>query len=143
MDTFAECIYNLRDPAGFQAELADEKIPSELQRDVRVALLDDGANFMHKAIRGVLENGRSFDGGGYDGPDASGSPGPFHGSTTGHGTCMAYMISRVCPKVKIFVCKMNVIRPGSQGKKAKFTAKSAAEVRHPPLASLHTYLCSG
>lgn len=110
--------------------MTDENLPAELQKDVKVALLDDGANFMHKAIKGQLENGRSFDSGS-ENPDLSGNtPGPFHGSTTGHGTYMAYMIGRVCPSVKIFVCKMNVIRQDG-GAKARFTAKSAADVSTP------------
>lgn len=126
MDTFSDGISRLGPPPGFPSDyLTHESLPEELRRDVKVALLDDGANFMHRAIAGQLENGRSFDSG-YENPDLSGAPGPFHGSTTGHGTYMAYMIGRVCPPVKIFVCKMNVIRQEG-GEKARFTAKSAAD----------------
>ena len=131
MDTFADGISRLNStpPPGLQENfLTDERLPPELRKDVKVALLDDGANFMHRAIASQLENGRSFDSS-YGDQDLSGAPGPFHGSTTGHGTCMAYMIGRVCPPVKIFVCKMYVIRHG--GQKAKFTAKSAADVSCP------------
>ncbi|KAK0720171.1 hypothetical protein B0H67DRAFT_178559 [Lasiosphaeris hirsuta] len=126
MDTFADGISRLGPPPGFPSDyLKHESLPEELRRDVKVALLDDGANFMHRAIAGQLQNGRSFDSG-YENPDLSGAPGPFHGSTTGHGTYMAYMIGRVCPPVKIFVCKMNVIRQEG-GEKARFTARSAAD----------------
>jgi hypothetical protein len=149
MDTFADCLSRLRDPPGLQTNyLTDENLPLELRKDVKVVLLDDGANFVQKAIKGQLENGRSFSSKS-GGPDISGStPVPFHGSTTGHCTYMAYMIGSVCPGVKTFVCKMNALGQDG-GDKARFTAKSAADVRaHPgpfpfPFPTyLATYLAS-
>ncbi len=126
MDRFADGIFALNPPAGFPPDyLTNPTLPPELRKDVKVALIDDGVNLTHKAIANKIENGRSFDSV-YDDPDLRGAPEPFHGSTTGHGTCMAYMIGRVCPNVKIFVCKLNVIRRGG-GEKANFTAKSAAD----------------
>lgn len=125
MDAFAQGIQMLKAPGGFpDGYLTHGSLPPELSKEVRVALIDDGADFMHRAIKNILDNGRSFDSG-FDDFDGIGGPGPFHGSTTGHGTLMAYMIGRVCPKVKIFVCKLDVLRDGP---KASFTAKSAADV---------------
>jgi hypothetical protein len=127
MDTFANGIDKLFAPTRFPENyFTHPSLPGELQKEVRVALIDDGANFMHKAIASKLENGRSFDSG-YGDPDLSSAPAPFHGSTTGHGTYMAYMIGRVCPAVKIFVCKLDVARNTGTAK-ANFTAKSAADV---------------
>ncbi|KAK4163264.1 hypothetical protein QBC43DRAFT_319804 [Cladorrhinum sp. PSN259] len=124
MDTFAQGIQMLKAPSGFpDGYLTHDSLPPELSKEVRVALIDDGADFMHRAIKNILDNGRSFDSG-FEDFDGIGGPGPFHGSTTGHGTLMAYMIGRVCPKVKIFVCKLDVVRDGP---KASFTAKSAAD----------------
>ncbi|KAK3374165.1 hypothetical protein B0T24DRAFT_554041 [Lasiosphaeria ovina] len=128
MDKFTEGISKLPTnlPPDFPSNpLTIDELPLELRKDVKVALIDDGADFMHKAIANQIENGRSFDSN-YEDPDLSGAPGPFHGSTTGHGTTMAYMIGRVCPSVKIFVCKLNVTRREG-GEKASFTAKSAAD----------------
>ena len=121
MDTFADGIYKLNRPAGLpQDHLTHSTLPPELQKDLKVALIDDGANFMHKAIASKIENGRSFDSGSED-PDLNGAPGPFHGSTTGHGTYM------VCPCAKVFVCRLDVNKRGG-GEKAYFTAKSAADI---------------
>ena len=138
IDDFAQGIQSLPpppvssfmpEPMSFEECLNYKDMPDELKKEVRVALIDDGADLMHKPISNILEKkGRSFDIA-YDDPDHSGGPRPFHGSTTGHGTCMAYMIGRVCPKVKIFVIKLDVIR-GSKGQKAGFTAKSAADVSY-------------
>lgn len=134
VDTFAQGIRvlppppvssSMPAPRSFEDCLAHKDMPAELKKEIRVALIDDGADLMHKPISNILEKkGRSFDMA-YDDPDHSGAPRPFHGSTTGHGTCMAYMIGRVCPNVKIFVIKLDVLRDGP---KASFTAKSAADV---------------
>ncbi|KAL6900453.1 hypothetical protein GGI43DRAFT_383927 [Trichoderma evansii] len=83
-----------------------------------VALIDDGVNFMHEAVAARLDTGRNF-------PIGNASD-PFHGSTTGHGSIMAYMIGRVCHTVKIYVCKLDVVR--QPGEKASFTAESAADL---------------
>lgn len=130
MDKFALGIANLKELAG----LKRENLPLDLQKDVTVALIDDGVNLMHQALTKKIENGRSF-AVSYDPAGLEGYREPYHASTTGHGTCMAYMISRVCPLVKMFICKLDVIRR-AEGGKASFTAKSAAEVsftRQPTL----------
>jgi hypothetical protein len=71
-----------------------------------------------------MESGRGF-----------GASEPFHRSSTGHGTWMAYMMSRICPNVKLFVCKLDVLRHES-GRKANFTARSAADVGSPSRPAL-------
>lgn len=98
MDEFANGIFNLEPPDGAPHDyLHSEQLPQELRKDITVALIDDGVNFMHEAVAARLDTGRNF-------PIGNASD-PFHGSTTGHGTIMAYMIGRVCPTVKIYVCK--------------------------------------
>ncbi|CAD6442393.1 bb52b886-4da0-4df4-8be6-03664f8edd25 [Sclerotinia trifoliorum] len=122
MDSFVKAICKLKPPQEEKLDqgqnyLKDSKLPQALRKDVQVALIDDGADFMHKAIGDKLNGGRSFGTG--KGVAA------FHGSTTGHGTYMAYMIGRICPRVEIYVCKLNVIRGGDGS--ASFTAESAAD----------------
>ena len=124
MDTFAHGIYDL-DPLKDlpQMDPTDSSASSKLPKDVSVVLIDDGVNIMHRAIGNKIEDGISFESG-LEHPDQSGR---FGWSTDGHGTFMAYMIGRVCPRVKIFVCKLDV-SPGGIGEKPNFTAKSAADV---------------
>lgn len=127
MDDFVSGIDNLEFPDRFAEKYQkDESLPLALRQDVTVALIDDGVDLMHKAISGNIGTGRSF-GNAFEDQDLSGAPQSFHASATGHGTCMAQMITRICPKVKIFVCKLDFIR--QHAGKPSFTAKSAAEVR--------------
>lgn len=132
MDTFAEAVRRVQEVKlnNFpQDYLTHPSLQRELARDVTVALIDDGVDFMHPAISKKLMPGRSFDSG--FGFHELGSPAPFHGSTTGHGTFMAYMIQRVCPSVKIFVYKIDVLPKDKDGDAVTFTAKSAADVGLP------------
>ena len=133
MDTFAGAVRKVQEEelSNFPDQyLTCSKLPRELTKDVTVALIDDGVDFMHPAISKNLVPGRSFDSG-FGFHDRLGSPAPFHGSTTGHGTFMAYMIQRVCPSVKIFVYKIDVLPKDKDGDAVTFTAKSAADVGLP------------
>ncbi|CAF3645222.1 unnamed protein product [Fusarium graminearum] len=128
MDRFADGIASLEPLECFQGEddyLKHPSLPDEMRKDVKVALIDDGVNFMHKSLAENMYGGKSFDRE-YDDGYRPGPREPFHGSATGHGTCMAYMIRRVCPRVKMFGCRLNVLRGNVDGK-ASFTAKSAAD----------------
>ncbi|QPC72231.1 hypothetical protein HYE68_002983 [Fusarium pseudograminearum] len=128
MDRFSDGIASLEPLECFPGEdeyLKHPSLPAELRKDVKVALIDDGVNFMHKSLAENMDGGKSFDRE-YDDGYRPGPREPFHGSATGHGTCMAYMIRRVCPRVKIFGCRLNVLRGNVDGK-ASFTAKSAAD----------------
>ena len=133
MDTFSGAVRKVQEEklSNFPDEwLTSSKLPKELSKEVTVALIDDGVDFMHPAISKNLMPGRSFDSG-FGLHDRLGSPAPFHGSTTGHGTFMAYMIQRVCPSVKIFVYKIDVLPKDKDGDAVTFTAKSAADVGLP------------
>ncbi|EKJ73006.1 hypothetical protein FPSE_06794 [Fusarium pseudograminearum CS3096] len=127
MDRFADGIASLEPLECFPVDeyLNHPSLPVELRKDVKVALIDDDVNFMHKSLAENMDGGKSFDRE-YDDGYRPGPREPFHGSATGHGTCMAYMIRRVCPRVKIFGCRLNVLRGNVDGK-ASFTAKSAAD----------------
>ncbi|KAI9928834.1 hypothetical protein AWENTII_000931 [Aspergillus wentii] len=101
-------------------------VPKELTKDITVALIDDGVDFMCTPIIQNLLDGRSFPSG-FSDNDVLGAPEPpYHGSTTGHGTDMAKHIARLCPWVKIFVCRLDMLGGGNSGK-MNFTAKSAAD----------------
>ncbi|KAF2012823.1 hypothetical protein BU24DRAFT_465179 [Aaosphaeria arxii CBS 175.79] len=126
MDNFADGLVRWNPLKDLPADLTKiSNLPEDLLKDVTVALIDDGVSFMHRALADKLAKGKSFDSG-YGDQDVLGAPEPFYGSTTGHGTCMAYMIQRVCPNVKIYVCKLDTIRK-EPGVPANFTAKSAAD----------------
>ncbi|CAG2007421.1 unnamed protein product [Fusarium graminearum] len=96
MDRFADGIASLEPLECFQGEddyLKHPSLPDEMRKDVKVALIDDGVNFMHKSLAENMYGGKSFDRE-YDDGYRPGPREPFHGSATGHGTCMAYMIRR-------------------------------------------------
>ncbi|CAO2650409.1 Nn.00g017010.m01.CDS01 [Neocucurbitaria sp. VM-36] len=142
MDTFAEGISQLPKLDWFPNDhLTNQSLPEALRKDVRVALIDDGVNFMYKVLSKNLGPGMSFNSEcAFEDGDVIGAPEAFHDSTTGHGksdtftrlpsppltrqgTLMAYMIRRICPAVKIFVCKLHVHQ--GETRRPSFSAESA------------------
>lgn len=93
MDKFADEIQNVKVP------FTDNLI---LKNDIKVALIDDGADPYVESLRGKINGGESFDRG-Y--PHENG-PSPYYTSSKGHGTVMADMICRVCPMAKLYVYKL-------------------------------------
>ncbi|KAJ4178293.1 hypothetical protein NW755_013305 [Fusarium falciforme] len=92
MDRFADEIQNVR---------LDDIKP---QHDIKVALIDDGADPYVESLRGKIRGGESFDRGF---PHENG-PSPYYRSSKGHGTVMADMICRVCPMAKLYVYKLEM-----------------------------------
>jgi hypothetical protein len=84
----------------------------EPNASIKVALIDDGVCPENDLLFKSIEDGWPAD-------TAQGSSKPFYTSQEGHGTEMATYIRFVCPKVRLYVAKLDV---GSQ------TAASAAEV---------------
>ncbi|KAJ0422256.1 peptidase S8/S53 domain-containing protein [Aspergillus carlsbadensis] len=130
MDRFVQAIRKLEAdrPPEYPGDFKNDKnIRESLKKDITVALIDDGVNFMNRAVSRNLMGGKCFPSEfGDDGGSVAGAPDPpFHGSSTEHGTRMAYFIQRICPAVKIFVCKIDVMQRPDE--KANFTAKSAAD----------------
>ncbi|KAK0636152.1 hypothetical protein B0T17DRAFT_69929 [Bombardia bombarda] len=121
MDRFAAGIFSLS-PDGLIKKL---NLPVELQRDVRICLIDDGVDAEHRSIAERMdgEMGRAF--GAYTKDEYRGMTMPFYDSTTNHGTLMASMMARVCPNVKIVSYRLDT-RQG-EDQKVRFTAKSAAD----------------
>ncbi|PCD32230.1 hypothetical protein FGRA07_09482 [Fusarium graminearum] len=64
MDRFADGIASLEPLECFQGEddyLKHPSLPDEMRKDVKVALIDDGVNFMHKSLAENMYGGKSFD----------------------------------------------------------------------------------
>ena len=122
MDEFADGSLKLK-PDDYIKKIPN--LPAELQRDVRICLIDDGVDAEHKSISERMDrNGKAF--GTYPGDQYRGMTKPFYDSTTNHGTLMASMIVRVCPYAKIVSYRLDT-RRGQDGK-LHFTPKSAVEV---------------
>ncbi|OTA62828.1 subtilisin-like protein [Hypoxylon sp. EC38] len=91
--------------------------PSSKQGIIKVAIIDDGVDVDVDGIGMSVMGGETF----YD--DKGHWPG-FYQSAYGHGTLMARQIRNICPKVSLYVAKLNEVwRDG----KPQITAKSAAE----------------
>jgi hypothetical protein len=120
MDNFADEIQNVKVP------FTDNVI---LKNDIKVALIDDGADPYVESLRGKIKGGESFDRG-Y--PHENG-PSPYYTSSKGHGTVMADMICRVCPMAKLYVYKLEThpsINPATQTQtNDQISAESATLVR--------------
>jgi hypothetical protein len=131
MDAFATRLASIqaKSPPGYSGDfLKDDTIKMILKKDVTIALIDDGVDFVNPLISESLKPGKCFPHGLSEDYDVVGAPDPpFHESTTGHGTNMAYQIRRICPAAKIIPCKVHMLRHEPPSK-ANFTAKSAADV---------------
>lgn len=91
-------------------------------KPVKIALIDDGVDASHLHLRDNIKEGVTYCASCLG---KSNVPSSYYGSTNGHGTLMAALISYVCRGVHLYVAKLNDqhVTDGST-----FTAKSAAEV---------------
>lgn len=111
------------------------KIRDTLEKEIKVALIDDGINI--KELQHSPAGGRSFCSRGEDGNLNA----PFYESSGGHGTVMASQIYRICPRTQLYVFKLedNLSQNGVR----QINPRSAAQVckpltylyRFPPLTS--------
>jgi subtilisin family serine protease len=90
--------------------------PLEKDREIKVAVIDDGVNLDHPDVRGNIVAGETF-------YNNNGHWQGFYQSSQGHGTLMASIICQLCPKVKLYVAKLNEVWVNSQ---SQITAESAA-----------------
>ncbi|KAJ5544315.1 hypothetical protein N7513_007126 [Penicillium frequentans] len=95
--------------------------PSIAYRPIVVALLDDGVTLPHEGMNPQLFDGTSFQT--YDGDNRVS---PYWISETGHGTLMARLIHRICPKAMIKVFKLQT-RPTVNMSKVQIVESSAIE----------------
>ncbi|KAL8306097.1 hypothetical protein RB600_008803 [Gaeumannomyces tritici] len=68
--------------------------------EIKVAVLDDGVNIDHPDVRNNIVEGETF-------YNNNGHWQGFYQSSHGHGTLMASIICQICPKVKLYVAKLN------------------------------------
>jgi hypothetical protein len=108
MDDFADFIQNV-------------KPPLPLREEVTIALIDDGVDINEPSLHAKIIGGRS-----YCQRDKDLSR-PYYVSNGGHGTLMATLICRVCPKAQLYVVKLD--EHMSEKMKRQISARSAAKVR--------------
>jgi hypothetical protein len=93
--------------------------------EIRVALIDDGVD-----VRPFADSPGSIHSLGWPLPAATSGNDLWYSSTNEHGTRMATLIQKVCPRVELYVAKLadwkDEQRMGMLGRES--TAKSAAEV---------------
>jgi hypothetical protein len=95
----------------------------ELEEPITVALIDDGIDMDDTILRpDTIVGGRSF----CSRDTEQNLIQPYYVSSGGHGTAMARLICQVCPKVRLYVLKLDEY--GSEPEKRQITAKSAAKV---------------
>ncbi|KAF8462775.1 peptidase S8/S53 domain-containing protein [Kalaharituber pfeilii] len=89
------------------------------RRPIKVAVIDDGIDALYndEQFANTLVGGESFCTGPYRKP--------YFFSSTGHGTLMADLVQRVCPKVKLYVARLDEIQGEN---KMQPTAESAARL---------------
>lgn len=110
MDEFADFIQNV-DP------------PLPLHEPVTIALIDDGVDINEQSLHAKIIGGRSF----CPRDSSQNLNKPYYITTGGHGTVMASLICRVCPKAQLYVLKLD--EHVSEHSTRTITAKSAAKVR--------------
>jgi hypothetical protein len=110
MDEFADFIQNVDSPLA-------------LHEPVTIALIDDGVDINERSLHAKIIGGRSF----CQRDKFQNLSVPHYVTTGGHGTVMASLICRVCPKAQLYVVKLD--EHVSEDSTRQITAKSAAKVR--------------
>jgi hypothetical protein len=110
MDKFATFIRNIKTDQG---------------KGIKVAVLDDGIDMLRPEFRESVKEGISF-----FAPTnrTTCNVGPYYFSSRGHGTLMALLIRRVCPKAELYIARLNQGN-SQEGNRIQLTADSAAKVR--------------
>ena len=109
MDEFADFIQNVDTPKDLSLE------------PITIALIDDGVDINEQSLHAKIIGGRSF----CQRDFQQNLSKPYYVTSGGHGTVMASLICRVCPKAQLYVVKLD--EHMSEGNKRQITAKSAAK----------------
>jgi len=114
MDKFVNFIANL-----------PVKLP--LQKAIRVAIIDDGTDFMGPGhFNDSIKEGRSF----FTKQNENHTRiVPYYFSSTGHGTLMAKYVLKICPKAHLYIARLD--QGYSSNGTVQPTAESAAKVINP------------
>jgi hypothetical protein len=94
------------------------------QTDVRVAIIDDGTDFMQQGhFNDSIKEGRSF----FTKQNENHTRiVPYYFSSTGHGTLMAEYVLRICPKAHLYIARLD--QGYCSNGTLQLTADSAAKV---------------
>lgn len=104
-------------------ESSESPITEEgVEKDVIVALIDDGIDIFDTTLSNQVLEGKSFD-------FHDGKVRPPFSSARGHGTVMANMILRVCPMAKIYPIRLKT--HNTPEGKSQIDRDYAAQVRAP------------
>ena len=105
------------------AKLLENVPTSQTGRPVKIAIIDDGVDASMMSLDGKIATGKSFS------PYANSTDliSPYFVSSSNHGTCMAMLITRLCPMVQLYVARLDQ-RRSSGTNSLHMTPKSAAEV---------------
>lgn len=103
-------------------------VPSSQLAPIKIAIIDDGVDTALDPFEDKIESGAEF-------PDQYGGDvmKPYFVSSSHHGTMMAYLILKLCPRAKLYIAKLDQ-RIGTHGRQ-HITPNSAAEV-----CNSHTYI---
>jgi hypothetical protein len=101
MDKFASFVKNMPDP----------------EREIKVAVVDDGVDKLQGIFGDSIIAGVSF----YSSQRGFGTW-PHYFSSSGHGTLMAQLVRRICPKAKLYIARLD------QGINGEPTIESAIKV---------------
>jgi hypothetical protein len=93
--------------------------PRGIEKDVVIALIDDGVDIFDSSLSDQILQGKSFD-------FHDGKVQPPYSSAMGHGTVMASMILRVCPMAKVYPIRLKTFDTAN-GKNRNIDAKYAAQ----------------
>lgn len=101
-------------------------------RPVKIAIIDDGLDASLDSLDGKIAIGKSFC------PYANSTDlmSPYYVPSGNHGTCMAALIAKLVPNVRLYIARLDE-RQSSRGGQRQITAKSAADVGSwPPFETL-------
>lgn len=94
---------------------------------IKIAVIDDGVDASLDSLTGKIASGKSF----CPYPNSTDLMSAYFAPTGKHGTCMASLISQLCPNVRLYVARLEEHRKVDGDGRRQITAKSAAEVsRH-------------
>ncbi|KAI1123723.1 hypothetical protein F5Y10DRAFT_285770 [Nemania abortiva] len=116
MTEFRKLLY---DAENTFSRIENRKIEEEINEPIKVALIDDGVNI--NELEHTPIGGRSF----CPRNEDKSRNFPYYVSSSGHGTVMASQIYRICPRVQLYVLKLEDY-PDEHGNR-QITARSAAQ----------------
>jgi hypothetical protein len=131
MDTFAGFIANIDlerevKERKIRYDKEDPRIPQEKRtkplEDIKVALIDDGVDGFDPIISKSIANGVSYC------HDSSNLVRSYYVSKGGHGTMMAQLILRMCPRAKLYVARLQEYTSVT-ARRRFISPESATEVR--------------